>query len=343
MRRLGHGPRLLQLVPDRRDDPGARRRARPDRRDRRLRGRDRRLRRGVGERRAAARARPHRRPGRQRLQRAQPRRARRATRGPATGSTIAVFGINGPISASPRNYIWMRTATLDFYATARSAGRPTRGRGALDAGARAGGRRLRVHRGPRVVARTARCCSARRTRTRSTAWTPRTVASTRLPHQERLHRRRHRPLPPAGLQRAGVLDPHGPADDLPARQPPRDPRRTRTATRPCSPTATRARLNSPNDLVYRSDGDAVLHRSAVRAARRFDDAAKSCRSAASTASRDGEVPLVTRRARGPERHRALARRALPLRRQLGSGRRKVVMRYDRRTPTVARRRGASST
>jgi gluconolactonase len=37
---------------------------------------------------------------------------------------IAVFGINGPISASPRNYIWMRTATLDFYAPerARAAG-----------------------------------------------------------------------------------------------------------------------------------------------------------------------------------------------------------------------------
>jgi gluconolactonase len=32
---------------------------------------------------------------------------------------IAVFGINGPISASPRNYIWMRTATLDFYARER--------------------------------------------------------------------------------------------------------------------------------------------------------------------------------------------------------------------------------
>ena len=29
---------------------------------------------------------------------------------------IAVFGINGPISASPRNYIWMRTATLELYA-----------------------------------------------------------------------------------------------------------------------------------------------------------------------------------------------------------------------------------
>jgi gluconolactonase len=33
---------------------------------------------------------------------------------------IAVFGINGPISASPRNYIWMRTATLDFYARDRA-------------------------------------------------------------------------------------------------------------------------------------------------------------------------------------------------------------------------------
>ena len=34
---------------------------------------------------------------------------------------IAVFGINGPISASPRNYIWMRTATLDFYAGERAS------------------------------------------------------------------------------------------------------------------------------------------------------------------------------------------------------------------------------
>jgi gluconolactonase len=33
---------------------------------------------------------------------------------------IAVFGINGPISTSPHNYIWMRSATLDFYAAERS-------------------------------------------------------------------------------------------------------------------------------------------------------------------------------------------------------------------------------
>jgi gluconolactonase len=34
---------------------------------------------------------------------------------------IAVFGINGPISASPRNYIWMRSATLDLYAPERAS------------------------------------------------------------------------------------------------------------------------------------------------------------------------------------------------------------------------------
>jgi gluconolactonase len=33
---------------------------------------------------------------------------------------LAVFGINGPISASPRNYIWMRTATLDVYTRERA-------------------------------------------------------------------------------------------------------------------------------------------------------------------------------------------------------------------------------
>jgi gluconolactonase len=40
---------------------------------------------------------------------------------PGERFVIAVFGINGPISASPRNYIWMRSATLDFYAPERAA------------------------------------------------------------------------------------------------------------------------------------------------------------------------------------------------------------------------------
>ena len=39
---------------------------------------------------------------------------------PGQRFAIAVFGINGPISAAPANYIWMRTATLDFYSPSRA-------------------------------------------------------------------------------------------------------------------------------------------------------------------------------------------------------------------------------
>jgi gluconolactonase len=39
---------------------------------------------------------------------------------PGQRFAIAVFGINGPISASPHNYIWMRSATLDLYAPGRA-------------------------------------------------------------------------------------------------------------------------------------------------------------------------------------------------------------------------------
>jgi gluconolactonase len=39
---------------------------------------------------------------------------------PGDSFQLAVFGINGPISASPRNYIWMRTATLDLYVADRA-------------------------------------------------------------------------------------------------------------------------------------------------------------------------------------------------------------------------------
>jgi gluconolactonase len=45
---------------------------------------------------------------------------------PGETFTIAVFGINGPISASPRNYIWMRSATLDFHRPAVRNGRVER-------------------------------------------------------------------------------------------------------------------------------------------------------------------------------------------------------------------------
>jgi gluconolactonase len=42
---------------------------------------------------------------------------------PGDRFTLAVFGINGPISASPRNYIWMRSATVDFHRRPPANGR----------------------------------------------------------------------------------------------------------------------------------------------------------------------------------------------------------------------------
>ena len=78
---------------------------------------------------------------------------------------LAVFGINGPISASPRNYIWMRTAALEFHPARRERAEVERVAGGFE-----------FTEGPRVVAATARCCSARRTPTRSTGSTPNSSA-----------------------------------------------------------------------------------------------------------------------------------------------------------------------
>jgi gluconolactonase len=40
---------------------------------------------------------------------------------------IAIFGINGPISVSPHNYIWIRSASIDFYSHERAhSGQPAR-------------------------------------------------------------------------------------------------------------------------------------------------------------------------------------------------------------------------
>ena len=96
---------------------------------------------------------------------------------------IAVFGVNGPISSPPANYIWIRSATLDFYAKGRVGG-----------GSPAGGRIVRLDPGlDRIIPGTRRskswpavfssprgrsgiptgtCCSAIPTPTPSTAGRP---------------------------------------------------------------------------------------------------------------------------------------------------------------------------
>ena len=50
---------------------------------------------------------------------------------------LAIFGINGPISYSPENFIWIKSATLDFYrspkvAISETAAQITRDDAALD-------------------------------------------------------------------------------------------------------------------------------------------------------------------------------------------------------------------
>ncbi len=40
---------------------------------------------------------------------------------PGTRFRVAVFGINGPVSVAPANYIWMRSATLDVYTADHAA------------------------------------------------------------------------------------------------------------------------------------------------------------------------------------------------------------------------------
>jgi gluconolactonase len=71
--------------------------------------------------------------------------------------------------------------------------------------------------------------------------------------QERVHGRRHRPLRPAGLERAD-LRPRRPARHVPAREPPRRSGQPAGDTTVLADGYRGKRLNSPNDLVFRSDG-----------------------------------------------------------------------------------------
>jgi gluconolactonase len=184
------------------------------------------------------------------------------TRDARPGETfrIAVFGINGPISSSPRNYIWMRTATLDFYAAERArvseeATLEVEGDlpGILPAHARleriAGG--FEFTEGPVWARDGALLFSSPNTNT-IYRWTPNGVVSVFRPKSGYTGvdvGRYHQPgsngltLSPEGLlticqhgnRRVIRVNPHGDVAVLADRY-------------------DGKRLNSPNDLVYRSDG-----------------------------------------------------------------------------------------
>ena len=238
---------------------------------------------------------------------------------------LAVFGANGPLSDPPSNFIWVRSATLDFYRPAAASHRIVRPHRAPRPGTRCDRPAGRTHReagraassSPKVRygCRTGICCSAIRTTTRSTAG-PRTMA-----FQCSARRAATRASTSANTGQPGS---NGLASI--ARIGSRS-----TSTAIVASSASRStgaitvladgyqgkRLNSPNDLVYRSDGSLYFTDPPFGLPKTFDDPAQG-------AAVQRSVPLEGRRAavadqgvERPQRHRVLTRRTVSLRRRLG--------------------------
>ena len=250
---------------------------------------------------------------------------------------LAVLGINGPISASPRNYIWIRSATLDFHAAERVPGTE---RVELTV-ERSDARLDSVVPPDTVLERVAGGFEF----TEGPLWSPEGALLFSSPNTNTIYRldpeagevtvfrvksgytgvdigRYHQPgsnglaFSPAGLlaicqhgnRRVIRVNPHGDVTVLADRFDGR-------------------RLNSPNDLVYRSDGTLYFTDPPFGLPDAFDDAAKELPFSGVFRVRDGVVTLVTAELAGPNGV-ALS----PDERFLYVGNwdpeRKVVMRYE---------------
>jgi gluconolactonase len=218
---------------------------------------------------------------------------------------IAVFGINGPISASPRNYIWLRNASLDFYA-------PGRARAAEPA-------ELRVHRrDPRMddVAGLERVAGGFEF-TEGPVWSPDGALLFSSPNTNVIYRlapdtcvvsvfrpksgyagvdigRFEQPgsnglafspdgrlaICQHGNRRVLRVEPHGNVTVL-------------------ADAFEGRRLNSPNDLVYRSDGTLYFTDPPFGLPDGFDDPAKELPFSGVYGVRDGRIWLVSAELEGP--------------------------------------------
>jgi gluconolactonase len=223
---------------------------------------------------------------------------------PGERHSIAVFGINGPISASPRNYIWMRTATLDVYAAERSpVGQPTAfeadgldGLLAADASPEriAGG--FEFTEGPVWTRDNALLFSSPNTNA-IYRWSPTGVVTVFRPKSGYTGTdigRYHQPgsngltFSPDGLL---TICRHGSRDVI--------------RVNPHGDTTTLAeafdgkRLNSPNDLVYRSDGTLYFTDPPFGLPGVFDDPDKELPFSGVFRVRDGVVTLESDELEGP--------------------------------------------
>jgi gluconolactonase len=255
---------------------------------------------------------------------------------PGRTFAIAVFGGNGPISASPRNYIWVRGATLDFYPpdearrTEPASFRVTLGEPGLDRLLAPDAELERVAggfeftEGPVWTADGALLFSSPNTNA-IYRWTPAGALTVFRSHSGYAGVDISRYVQPGsngltfdpegrltvcqhGNRQVLRVEPHGNVTVL-------------------ADKFDGKRLNSPNDLVYRSDGTLYFTDPPFGLPDAFDDAKKELPFSGVFVVRDGEVSLVTDELAGPNGI-ALS----PDERHLYVGNwdvtRKIVMRYD---------------
>jgi gluconolactonase len=249
---------------------------------------------------------------------------------------IAVFGVNGPISNPPVNFIWIRSATLDFY-----------GQGKVGGASPAGGSIVRLD--PALDAIVPKNAGIEKLAdgfqfTEGPVWHPDGYLLFSDPNANTIYR-----WSPEGavsvyrsksgysgfdigayrqpgsngltLDRNGLLtiNEHG-------------NRRVTRLERPGNITVLAdryqgKRLNSPNDLVYRSDGSLYFTDPPFGLPRAFDDPRKELPFSGVYLWRDGKLTLLTSELSGPngiafspdERHLYVSNWDL---------KRKVLMRYD---------------
>jgi gluconolactonase len=221
---------------------------------------------------------------------------------------IAVFGMNGPISVSPHNYIWFRSATLDFYDAERALvgdearADVKRNTSEIDAIASAGARLEQVASGFEF--------------TEGPVWSPDGALLFSSPNTNTIYRW----SPTSAVTVFRVKSGYSGIDIGRYTQPGSngltfDPKGRLTMCQHGHRRVLRVekrgnttvladgyegmRLNSPNDLVYRSDGTLYFTDPPFGLPDMFDDPKKEIPFSGVYRVRDGAVTLIDDRLAGP--------------------------------------------
>ncbi len=233
------------------------------------------------------------------------------TSSPGRQVQLAVFGINGPLSSPPTNFIWMRLARLEFYKDSVRGPYPVEPQEvnvdvvrldpALDEIVPPNPKIFKVAEGFQFtegpdLGEGRRLSPLQRPEREPHLQVHGRGGAVGLQGKERVRRRRRRRVRSARLQRHDPR-PAGPAHDRRARQPARRPRwRRAERSTVLADRYQGKRLNSPNDLVYRSDGALVLHRPAVWLSRSSSTTrGRSCPCSGVFSLREGEAAACGRR------------------------------------------------